>query len=671
MANELDERAERSLNPNTPQQNAAEAYEARQEYDENLQEQFQENLKDKRIGGFQALGMGTVAAATDEVSPIYLGAVGAAQAVDWAYQGAVKGTNVLADVFLNKNGMGPHAQDYTDKQIEDSANLGLAQTTAKFLDGINKRANDVTNLKPGILNRALYDGAWLTGEAATFNFIGKGLKAEELASQIASKAEFNVPWARHKLSNLFGKVASEEVAKKTSEAFMNALPRALAYGAGYTASQVASDIVSGRKDKTLPELAHVFMGNTMAIAGFEMAPWGLGVALPAAVKGTGKKAKKLWDGFVVNLMNPSEAAVAGEKFFDTALKTNVNNGAPYIKSAVAANIKKLTPDVISKLRWHFNQYSKENAEITERQYKIIDELGKLPKEDLHKASLQDLKEAAEVFKVLKDNSPEKYERWNKFDLENHINEALPDHGAYKSVGKVIEGEGWDLSATEQANYAQTARALSSPVKELEYINERYLSRPKSLSKDRLKKIKSRAAALRTYLKTKDRLAPERLGVSEKLPVRLEGERYYNHPMAELLRELNQSEDSFRKNSNQISGLDAILNGDWDEGGQNLEDAVTSHILSENTPPKEPTYEEQIKTATSKEAYEATDTPIPDEGGAEQELEATKLSNLSEETQQEFKDKVDSLKEQEQNHPSFTRMIDDATACVIGALKGRP
>jgi len=163
MANELDERAEGSLNPNTPQQNAAEAYEARQEYDENLQEQFQENLKDKRIGGFQALGMGTVAAATDEVSPIYLGAVGAAQAVDWAYQGAVKGTNVLADVFLNKNGMGPHAQDYTDKQIEDSANLGLAQTTAKFLDGINKRANDVTNLKPGILNRALYDGAWLTG----------------------------------------------------------------------------------------------------------------------------------------------------------------------------------------------------------------------------------------------------------------------------------------------------------------------------------------------------------------------------------------------------------------------------------------------------------------------------------------------------------------------------
>jgi len=436
MANELDDRAEGSLNPNTPQQNAAEAYEARQEYDESLQEQFQKNLEDTRVGGLQALGMGAVAAATDPTSLTYIGTVAAARGVEWGVEAATD----MADLFFNKNGMGAGAQDYLDKQTKDSANLGIAQSTAKFLDGINKRANDVTNLKPGILNRALYDGAWLTGEAATFGFIGKGLKAEELASQIASKAEFNVPWARHKLANLFGKVASEEIAKKTSDAFMSAIPRALAYGAGYTASQVASDIVSGRKDKTLPELAHVFLDNTMAIAGFEMAPWGLGVALPAAVKGTGKKAKKLWDGFVVNLMNPSEAAVAAEKFFDTALKTNVNNGAPYVKSVVAANIKKLTADLVLKLRWHFNQYSKENAEITERQYKIIDELGKLPKEALHNVSIRVLKEAAAIFKGLKDNSPEKYERWNKYDLHNHINEAIPDHGPYKVVGRVIEGE---------------------------------------------------------------------------------------------------------------------------------------------------------------------------------------------------------------------------------------
>lgn len=662
MPNEFDTFAPGSLGPDTPEQNSLNQMQAAEEHDARVAAEYEENIREKRVSGLAALGMGTVAAATSRYSPIYLGTVGSLAAIDKAYEYSGqwwKGIH-LVDELLGRNGMGAPAQQSLNEQAKHTANLGLAQTGAKWLDEIHEKTNDTLNVKPGILNKALYYGGWLSGEVQSYKFIGETLRAEKLASTLTPKAG---GYAEAKLTNLFGKVVSEDLAQKTAAALIKAISRGGAYGTGYTAAEVGSDIVSGRKDKTLPEYYHAWLSSTMAIAGLEMAPWGLGVALPAAFKG----GKKLWDAFKVNLMNPSEASVAANEYFSTASRTNVNNGAPYVKAVVRENVGKITPDVVKKLRWHQVDYTEQNAKLNERQYKIIDELGAMSKEDLHKASIKDLKEVAEIFKVLKDNSPQKYERWNKYDLENHINEALPDHGAYKSVGKVIEGEGWDLSATEQANYANTAKSLSSPIKELDYINGQHLSRPQALSKSRLALMKDRAEALRSYLKPTDEIPPTRTGV----PVgqRLEGERYYNHPMAELLRELNQSEQGYRRNSRQISGLDAILNGDWEQRGQAFDDAITSHILSENTPPQHPSYEEQIRAKTSRAVQEETDTPKPDEGGAIEEARASDLSNLREADRQEFKDKFDNLERQEKNHPSYTKILDDTAACILKNMHG--
>ena len=97
---------------------------------------------------------------------------------------------------------------------------------------------------------------------------------------------------------------------------------------------------------------------------------------------------------------------------------------------------------------------------------------------------------------------------------------------------------------------------------------------------------------------------------------------------------------YKSSSSVTFGLDAILNGDWEQRGQEFDDAITRHILSENNPPEHPSYEEQIRAKTSREVQEETDTPAPDEGGAIEEARASDLSNLPEADRQEFKDKFD-------------------------------
>jgi len=629
------------LSPDLTEEGTAQAHQNFLEQQQKEQQFFDEHQEEvSKTWGLGALGAGRVSAFTDPNSYTYIATVGAAKGIEWLLKGSISAASMAANL-LDSHGMGERNESEQIEKSAQQADLGLAHTTSQWLDYAHQRSSDTSTISSGLLSKALYYAGWGVGEFKNWNILGKTLKAEEISKAATEHYFPQLTYAESKVANLFGRVVSKPVAEDAASAVVKGIPRAVTYGSMSAAGQLISDKISERQDLPVPDVA-IELGKQMGmVLGFEAGPPLGAIALPAVIRG----GKKLWDASWLKLLkgNEHEAQMWGD-FFDTSIRTDVDNAAPVLKSAIAENINALTPETRAKLKWYHADGLREINESTQRQDQIIEKLGTLSDKEIHQMPTADLFEISSIFKMLKDNSPDKYERWNKFDLHNRIDSALPDHGVYGLQRKVMH-EGFNsLTDQEKQIYTVQAENLTSPVKEADYIKDRYLKN-RNLNENRLNKLTDREAGLRERA-NKD-----------------------THEGSDLIRELHQTEEEIRKTSNRTSALDSVLNGDWTADRGELENAISSSFFDENKPDTLPSYKEQIAAVTEREPREEANLPTDDEGGAKDEAEATQFSNLSDDQKAEFDARMNEAKQQEKSHPSYKKALDDSVGCILSSLKG--